>query len=255
MEKCDIIIPVFNGEGTILSCLKSISAQNRKHIGKVIIISDGSTDNTNTIITRFIHESDLMFDFVCLQKNTGVANARNIGLKKCQSKWIAFLDADDIWLSNKLDIQFKALNLTKSTTICSDAYFSRKQFQNIDKIELNEINSVGILNLTENDFLKANPVIMSSLLIRRDQVKVNFRDEHHEDYIFCIENRVFDSLTYVTSKLLAKKITPNSLSSRIFKSFLATNIIKYNYLNQSILKIIFTLPFYIIQATRRRLKF
>ena len=253
MGKCDIIVPIFNGERTIISCLDSINAQNHKYIGKVIIVNDGSIDSTANLVTQFIKSSDLTVDFVNLQTNKGVAHARNIGIEKSQSDWLAFLDADDIWSPDKLDVQFEVIKRKKCAATCSGAHFSRSLLQKLDEIKFYENKKFETANLTRDDFLKSNPVIMSSLIVRRDKIRCEFRAEHHEDYIFCIENSIFNSLTYISSPLIIKRLTPRSLSANLFKSFLATNKIKYIYLKQSIIKIIATLPFYIIQASLRRL--
>ena len=79
----------------------------------VIIIDDGSTDNTNQLIknynTNFIH---------LYQSNKGVSSARNIGIKKSQSEWIAFLDSEDEWHPKKLESQVDLIKKNKSYYVC-----------------------------------------------------------------------------------------------------------------------------------------
>ncbi|MCV5831434.1 glycosyltransferase, partial [Escherichia coli] len=70
------------------------------------IIDDGSTDNTAHEISNF---TDLRITYVMLPINSGVANARNIGIKMAKGKFIAFLDSDDIWEKEKLSLQIPLL--------------------------------------------------------------------------------------------------------------------------------------------------
>ncbi len=87
-----IIIPVYNSAQYIYRCLRSIKVQEN-HDFEVIIINDGSTDNSGDICERFA-QNDKRF-FVYHKKNEGVSIARNYGLNKARGKWVAFVDSDD----------------------------------------------------------------------------------------------------------------------------------------------------------------
>lgn len=87
-----IIIPVFNKEKFIDKTLKSVLGQTYTDY-EIIIINDGSTDNSETIIRTFQDDRIHYFSKV----NQGVAIARNFGIDKAQGEYICFLDADDFW--------------------------------------------------------------------------------------------------------------------------------------------------------------
>lgn len=87
-----VIIPAYNVEGYIEACLKSIVKQTFKNI-EIIVIDDGSTDNTLNIINAFA-QLDSRF-IVVKQTNKGVSVARNSGLKLAKGKFISFIDSDD----------------------------------------------------------------------------------------------------------------------------------------------------------------
>lgn len=90
-----VIIPVYNAASLINRCLDSIVSQNGNYPIELIIVDDGSTDNSVELI-RQRPEQDKIRLFQ--QKNSGPAKARNKGIAKARGKYIAFLDADDYWL-------------------------------------------------------------------------------------------------------------------------------------------------------------
>ncbi|MEY0132535.1 glycosyltransferase family 2 protein [Providencia rettgeri] len=93
-----IIIPCFNNGKYIYECLDSLPFEYTDLI-EVIIINDGSTDNSAPEIHRFIsaHESKNKNILLINKSNQGVSIARNIGIEVAKSKYITFLDADDLW--------------------------------------------------------------------------------------------------------------------------------------------------------------
>lgn len=91
--KISIIIPVYNGQAFIGRCLESIAVQTHRE-WEVIIVNDGSTDNTVQLVET-ISESHQMNVKLYSQKNAGQAAARNFGLLQAEGEYVAFLDADD----------------------------------------------------------------------------------------------------------------------------------------------------------------
>lgn len=104
-----IIIPVYNGEKTIERCIKSILDQNI-HNMEVIVVNDGSTDNTMNILEHYGEIDNIV---LISQKNMGVSAARNIGMKYAAGKWISFVDADDYLEPDCFKTVFSYDNLEK----------------------------------------------------------------------------------------------------------------------------------------------
>ena len=97
-----VIIPIFNSEKYISDTI--ISVQNQTyHNWEMLLVDDGSTDETQTIIASFL--TDKRIQFYPLEKNSGTGTARNFGVSKAAGKYIAFLDADDLWKPEKLEKQ------------------------------------------------------------------------------------------------------------------------------------------------------
>jgi glycosyltransferase involved in cell wall biosynthesis len=94
-----VIIPVYNGEAFLADALASIRQQNYRPL-EIIVVDDGSTDNTATLARSFGDSVRYVS-----QPNSGPPAARNRGLRTARGNVIGFLDADDLWCDNKLELQ------------------------------------------------------------------------------------------------------------------------------------------------------
>lgn len=120
-ETISVIIPTYNRAKTIEYCIKSILEQTLLP-NEIIIVDDTSTDNTESIVESL---NNNLIRFIKLDKNSGAQVARNIGITKAKSKWIAFLDSDDMWENNKLELQMgelKKVNFDVYTLVHGDCY-------------------------------------------------------------------------------------------------------------------------------------
>ena len=88
----DIIIPAYNAENYIKACLDSALSQDTKHSFRLIVIDDGSTDSTGSIIDSYAADPHLLIRH---QENRGFSGARNAGLEISDAKFVMFLDSDD----------------------------------------------------------------------------------------------------------------------------------------------------------------
>lgn len=100
MPSVSVIIPSYNAERWIKSTIDSVLAQTYSDI-EIIVVDDGSTDQTVSVVSKNYPKIKLI-----TQTNQGVAAARNKGIENSRGEWVAFLDADDIWLPHKLHEQF-----------------------------------------------------------------------------------------------------------------------------------------------------
>ncbi|WP_418264441.1 glycosyltransferase family 2 protein [Flavobacterium faecale] len=103
-----IIIPTFNSEKFITEAIQSV--QNQTYINwEILIVDDASTDNTVELINK-IRAKDSRIKLHLLKSNSGTGVARNKALKQAQGRYIAFLDADDLWMPEKLQKQLDFLH-------------------------------------------------------------------------------------------------------------------------------------------------
>ncbi len=105
MEKISIIMPAYNVEKFIKPAIQSLLKQSYKHF-RLIIVNDASTDNTLKIAGQF---SSKKVKIISNRINLGVAKSLNIGIRASESKYIARMDADDLSLPDRLEIQFNYL--------------------------------------------------------------------------------------------------------------------------------------------------
>ena len=106
------IVPVFNGEKYIAETIESILSQTYPNI-EIIVINDGSTDNTLSVLNPFDKHLSLHS-----QSNLGQSAARNAGLKMAKGDYISFLDADDLWDPEKTQLQVDHLTANPSILAC-----------------------------------------------------------------------------------------------------------------------------------------
>jgi len=98
MPKFSIIIPLYNKEAHIIDTLESVFKQTFTDY-EVIVVNDGSTDNSLQLVTELEHGNLFIFN----NNNQGVSHARNFAMLQAKGEYFAFLDADDIWLNNHLE--------------------------------------------------------------------------------------------------------------------------------------------------------
>jgi glycosyltransferase involved in cell wall biosynthesis len=98
-----VVIPVYNAEATIGAAIESVRGQTYSDF-EIIVIDDGSTDSTPSRVKGFGDR----IRYVC-QENEGVGAARNRGVAEARGEYVAFLDADDLWLRRKLEKQVEVL--------------------------------------------------------------------------------------------------------------------------------------------------
>ncbi len=107
-----VIIPTYNRGWILKETIDSVLAQDFTDF-ELIVVDDGSTDNTQGILNSY--KEDIV---ILRQDNKGVSSARNKGIASASGQFIAFLDSDDLWLSQKLSVQVDFFNTNPDALIC-----------------------------------------------------------------------------------------------------------------------------------------
>jgi len=170
-----IIMPAYNAERTITFSIDSVLFQTYQD-WELIIVDDGSFDSTVDIVNSAI-EKEPRIKLYINEKNLGVAQTRNFGIKQASGEWIAFLDSDDCWHKDKLENQLQFMEKHSAQIgYTSTAY-------------MNETGSVSgfVLRaerkLTYSKLLKRNLMSCSSVIVSRDIMRPFPEGTMHEDYV------------------------------------------------------------------------
>lgn len=108
-----IVIPAYNAENNIVNALEGIRKQTFQDY-EIIITDDGSTDDTRKVILQYKEQHPEIKIRYFWQENGGASSARWLCTKKAKGKYIAYLDADDIWYSNKLEVVMQTIKKHKA---------------------------------------------------------------------------------------------------------------------------------------------
>ena len=184
MDKVSIILPVYNSEKYVKHTISSIFNQVYKS-WELIIVNDASTDNSLNEIYN-ASKNDERIKVISLKENKGVSYCRNIAIKQATGRYLAFIDADDLWAKEKLSNQIVFMrkhNAHISHTGCA--------FMN----SRGEIRPTGQVSVDEKidlkKYLKTSQIRMSTVMIDYKYIK----DIHFpEDRKLCEDARVWTSL-------------------------------------------------------------
>ncbi|MGD1919378.1 MAG: glycosyltransferase family 2 protein [Pleurocapsa sp.] len=102
-----VVIPTYNRGDLILRAINSVCSQSYKN-WEIIVVDDNSQDNTAEVVQEII-DRDRPIRYYRHSTNLGGSTARNTGIKQARGEYIAFLDSDDVWLTQKLTLQLKAI--------------------------------------------------------------------------------------------------------------------------------------------------
>lgn len=180
-----IIMPAFNVENYIEESIVSIINQSHEK-WELIIIDDGSTDLTAEICRRFIN-LDNRIKYI-YQENSKQASARNNGISIAKGDIIAFLDADDLWLPDKLETTLFHFDLEKFDLIFTDFFYGNDKEIHVSRLNLKQMNIQELEYCTKSisDFIQYNRIPILTVLVKRDVIEqVGLFDENcvpAEDY-------------------------------------------------------------------------
>lgn len=147
-----IIIPLYNKENYITETLESISRQKYDKF-EIIIVDDGSTDNSLNKAKSFNHQYVNIFSI----KNSGVSAARNFGILKAKGNYICFLDADDLWSPQHLQLLTTIIEKNNMPNFVSTGYTAFTESKSIKKNKY--------INYKDLEFLKVDRALFYKMWI------------------------------------------------------------------------------------------
>jgi glycosyltransferase involved in cell wall biosynthesis len=221
-SKCvDVVIPVFNGRETIESALSSVLEQQGGYVNKIIVVDDGSSDDTAQIVQKI---SNPMIELVRTD-NQGVAKARNLGVERSISEWIAFLDADDIWIKDKLEAQITVALENHAGFVCGSA-------------SLKPVMQSGLFDaklLAHGNFVATSSVLVRRSILKQLNPVFTPSMSFAEDYLVWLKCVSLTPGYYLSTNVVNYVLSefPRYSWRQIFKSMIILNINYERFLDQS----------------------
>ncbi len=239
--KIDIILPNYNSYQYILKTINSILSQSYKN-WKLIIVDDSSDKKTKNILKKV--EKNKKIKIFWLKKNRGAGFCRNYAIKKSKSRYLAFIDSDDLWKKNKLKYQIDFMKENNfSFTYTNYETFGKKNKKIINPSKINYSN-----------FIRNTSIATSTMMIKREKIKdIRFTNTKIcEDYYFKCKLLKKINYAYCLKKILTKyRIREKSLQSNNIRNFYWIWKINRDYNNFSFFKNFLSLFFITINSLKK----
>lgn len=244
----DIIMPAYNCEKYIKYAIASVKAQTNKN-WNLIIIDDASTDNTLNEIYNNIKDIKQKVKVIVAENHIGVAKARNLGIENSTSKYIAFLDSDDIWKKEKLE---KQINFMQK----NNYYFTYTSYIYVKNGKEKQTGifptSLNYKQALKNTFILTSTVIIDTENINKELIKMpNIASEDTATWWTILKA---GSVAYgLNESLTFYRVSPNALSSNKFRNLKRTWDLYRKHEKLPLLKSINCFKSYALNACKKRI--
>lgn len=180
MELISVIIPYYKKKKFIYSAIKSALNQTYKKIEIIIIYDDSNLDDLKHI-KKMIKKNNCL-KIIVNNKNVGVSRSRNIGIKKSNGKYIAFLDSDDLWKKNKLKLQLDHMKKNNCLISHTDYEIISKTNKKLGYMKIKK-------NITYNNLIYSCDVGLSTVMVSsKIKSKIKFPNiKTKEDFILWLK--------------------------------------------------------------------
>ena len=194
-----VIIPTWNRAGRLAHALQSVFAQSCPP-AEVIVVDDGSTDDTRHLVEHEFHQAQYIY-----QQNRGVSSARNTGIQAARGEWIALLDSDDRWHTDKLEQQCEHLRARPSFKICHSDEIWIRNGKRVNPMKKHTKHGGHIFR----NCLSLCAISPSAVMIHRDLFKqIGLFDERLpacEDYDLWLRICATHPVLYIDKALITKE--------------------------------------------------
>ncbi|WP_036479491.1 glycosyltransferase [Myxosarcina sp. GI1] len=189
-----VVIPTYNRANILSQTVNSVLKQTHQNL-EIIIVDDRSTDNTETVVSSI---NDSRIRYFCHSTNKGGAAARNMGIEAAKGEYIAFLDSDDAWVANKLELQLAAIQkfdcpekiISYTQVFNSASGISESTFTSFDerfifpKRGKKSTESLGDYLFCDRGIAQTSTLLMHRSLALATRFRESLRK--HQDWDFCL---------------------------------------------------------------------
>lgn len=245
-KKVSVIMPVYNASKFLKEAVDSVLGQSFSDF-ELILIDDCSSDNSYEILCRY-EKADSRVRVYKNDSNKGVSYTRNFGVSKAQYPYVALIDCDDMWSSDKLKKQLELIDVYKDTDIC----YTASAFVDTDSHMSDFVFNVPT-KVTYKKLLKQNVISCSSALLKKEWlIKYPMaHDDMHEDFAVWLSILKDGGVARgVNEPLLIYRVDRNSKSGNKFKSMKMTYRV-YKFMGLNIFARFYYMVFYILLGIKK----
>lgn len=236
-----VVIPVFNASDFILETLTSVSNQTYTNY-EVIIVDDCSTDFTYQVCKEYCSNNPQNFRLFKTIKNFGCPGGpRNLGVLEAKGDFIAFLDADDIWHTKKLELQINVINTTNAKFVSSNLVKFRKShdFNTKDVVSSRYLKNISYFSQLFNYQTPTSSVLVSKDLMREYPFREGLDFKAREDIDCWLRiHKTLKLSVKIKTPLLGYRVVDGQISGnkllmvkRTFYCYKHTDGINYKLMN------------------------
>lgn len=255
---CDVsvIIPHYNSTDTLIRAIGSVLVQTLAP--KEIIVSDDGSQNAHSILGVLSqslkhHKKFELLTVIFIENNQGVSYARNLAVKSATGTFIAFLDCDDIWHTQKLELQYQ-LMITKNMDFSCHNYLSDLSIEVNQGFNKEVNNQLSYEKISKKTFIFTNPIATPTVMVRRSKFLLFDTDlKRMEDYECWVHNSNRMNI-YKLGLALAGGFKPaighSGLSGDVMKMHESMLIALKNLHAKKAINLLFFLSSYVIETIK-----
>ncbi len=225
-----VVIPAYNSEKYIADAMNSVLGQTYSDF-EVLVVNDSSTDKTEAIVEEFALNDKRVFLINLLENMGAPAGPRNIGVQRARGRWIAFLDADDIWHPCKLQRQIDLLEKTNAR-FCSTKmvdFVEAKQLS-LSDARIDQYEWISFLSQLIKFQTPTSSVLVEKCLLERypfNESKIYKAREDLDCWLHCHEE--ISRSVKITMPMMGYRITPGQISGRKWTMFIRHLYVLWRY--------------------------
>ena len=242
---CSVVMTVYNAEKYLRDTIESVLRQTEKNF-ELIIVNDCSKDSSEEIVKEYM--SDSRIRYFKNKENLKVSRTRNFGVMQAKSDYVAFIDSDDIWLDNKLEVQLAYMK-KHNAKICYSGYGFISDDGVLQGKVFNVPEKVNFKKLLRQNVITPSASIFSKDLLLKYPF---YADKVHEDFVAFLQMLKNEKIEAygINDPLILYRLTANSKSRNKKKAFVMT-MKSYKEVGLNIFMQLYYMPFYIINGLKK----
>ena len=243
-----IITPVYNAERFLSDTIKSVQNQTYKN-WEILLIDDCSKDNSAQIIKEF-QKYDNRIKYIKLKKNSGASVSRNEGIRNAKGRFIAFVDSDDVWKPEKLEIQIKYM-LKENLGFTFTSYRYMKENGELTNKIARAPSKINYNGLLKNTIIGCSTVVIDREIVDYFEMPLVRRGQDTATWLQILRKEKY---AYgIEQDLVNYRLVGESLSSNKIIALKRTWNTYRNVEKLGLLKSSYVFCFYVFNAIKKRI--